>query len=59
MLKNNSQLSIFNYQLQKEYLNAISDKMTQYFKKYSCVFDTNVLVIDSTSKLSSFAMQKI
>lgn len=43
----------------KEYLNAISDKLTQYFKKYSCIFDTNVLVIDSTSKLSSFVMQKI
>jgi dGTP triphosphohydrolase len=43
----------------KEYLNAISDKLTQYFKKYSCIFDTNVVVIDSTSKLSSFTMQKI
>ncbi|MGM0520263.1 MAG: hypothetical protein ACQERD_11555 [Campylobacterota bacterium] len=43
----------------KEYLNPISDKLTQYFKKYSCIFETDIVVLDSSSKLSSFTIQKV
>lgn len=43
----------------KEYLSPISDKITQCFKKYSCIFHADIVVIDSNSRLNSFKMQKI
>jgi len=43
----------------KPYRQVIQDKIEQEIKKLNCIFNANFLLIDSTSKLQSFKMEKL